>query len=156
MTTGAPSCNVFACGFQQPNAADRVATSRTSEERLTANRDQKKRMFDALSHEEHEELLQHRRRRRKVLIGAESDQENSVRRGKNSDRECFRRLDNFNAACNGDLQAIAKREAERERKKVARKLEKEQKLKLTSLATSGNGWLPTTHVACIHLFVCGR
>ena len=124
--------------------------------RLDANRDQKKRTFDALSREEHDELLQHRRHRRKVLIGAETEQENKVRRERNSDREHFRRLDNFNAACNGDLQAIAKREAERERKRVARKLEKERKLQLTSLAACGNGRLPTADFPCIHVFVCYR
>ena len=124
--------------------------------RLDANRDQKKRTFDALSREKHDELLQHRRHRRKVLIGAETEQENTMRHEKNSDREHFRQLDNFNAAHNGDLQAIAKREAERERKQVARKLEKERKLQLTNLAACGNGWLPTAHFPCIHVFVCYR
>ena len=113
--------------------------------RLDANRDQKKRTFDALSREEHDELLQHRRHRRKVLIGAETEQENKVRRERNSDRGHFRRLDNSNAACTGNLQANTKREAEGGREQVARKLEKEWKLQLASLAACGNGWLPTAH-----------
>ena len=138
----------------------RVATGRTSEERLTFNRDQKERTFGALSREEHEKLLQHRRRRRKVLVGAESDQENSVRRGKNSDREYFRRLDNFNAACNGDLHADNRKEGSREGTEEGGSQAREgseQKLQLTNLATSGNRErLATDHSCCMHSSVCVR